>query len=59
MSSSWDRPDGDRQDQAQRSRPEEKDVARAEPPADDRWLEQGLELRRARRKRLDVTDDDG
>jgi hypothetical protein len=60
MNSSWDRPDGNRlHDHARLSRPQNELVARPEPSADDHWLEEGLELRRARRKRLDTADDEG
>jgi hypothetical protein len=59
MGSNWVRPEGDHDDEDRAGRSEQQGVVSAEPPADDRWLEEGLERRRARRKRLDVADEEG
>lgn len=60
MNSSWDRPDAaPHHDHPRLSRPQKERATRREPLPDDRWLEEGLELRRARRKRLGLADDEG
>jgi hypothetical protein len=58
-SSCWDQADGDHDDPAGPGRPEEGEGnVVAEHPVDDHWLEDGLERRRARRRRPDVTEDE-
>jgi hypothetical protein len=60
MNSSWDRPDANlHHDHPRLSRPQKEHAVRREPLPDGRWLEEGLELRRARRKRPELAGDEG
>jgi hypothetical protein len=60
MTSSWDAPDAEDRTLRGSGRPEPDGRDGAEtPPDDDHWLEEGLERRRARRKRADPGDEEG